>query len=90
MHSEIQSYSDAALSIIPGSLWRHYKSPSGEYYEIISLARVESTEEEVVIYRAQFGECHTWSRPVPDFLAVVLIDGEEKKRFSSVVDCSAV
>ena len=46
--------------IQPGR-YRHYK---GNDYEILGVARHSETEEEVVVYRALYGEGGLWVRPL--------------------------
>ena len=85
MHSVIPPYSLEALSIASGSLWRHYKSPEVENYVVSCVARVESTQEEVVVYRACFGDENIWTRPVTDFLSSATNErGEVVARFLPV------
>lgn len=40
--------------------YRHFK---GNYYELIGLARHSETMEEMVVYRALYGEGGLWVRP---------------------------
>ena len=49
--------------VIPGR-YRHYK---GQEYEVLGVARHSETEEEVVVYRALYGECGLWVRPLGMF-----------------------
>ncbi len=42
----------------------------------------EETEEELVLYRALYGEKGLWVRPLVMFTATVLIDGKEVPRFA--------
>ena len=57
--------------IQPGR-YRHYK---GNDYEVMGVARHSETEEEVVVYRALYGERGLWVRPLAMFLETVLIEG---------------
>ncbi len=59
--------------------YRHYK---GKEYEVIGCARHSETEEEVVVYRALYGDCGLWVRPCAMFLEHVLTDGKPVPRFS--------
>ena len=56
-------------------LYRHYK---GNLYEYIGECLHSETLEEMVIYKALYGEGKTWVRP----------KGSVVKRFASVKDCS--
>lgn len=59
--------------------YRHYK---GKEYEVLGIARHSETLEELVVYRALYGERQLWVRPKDMFLEKVAVDGEEKPRFS--------
>jgi hypothetical protein len=59
--------------------YRHYK---GGLYEAIALARHSETEEELVVYRALYGEHGWWVRPRSMFFAQVLVDGALVPRFA--------
>ena len=63
--------------ITPGT-YRHYK---GNLYEVIDVARHAETEEQLVVYRALYGERGLWVRPLAMFEATVMIDGVERPRF---------
>lgn len=69
--------------IQPGR-YRHYK---GNDYEILGVARHSETEEEVVVYRALYGEGGLWVRPLTMFLETVLIEGQPRPRFQFVAEC---
>ncbi len=58
--------------------YRHYK---GQEYEVIGVAKDSETEEEVVVYRALYGEQGLWIRPTAMFLETVVIDGRPRPRF---------
>ena len=61
--------------------YRHYK---GNLYEVIGVARHSETLEEMVVYRALYGECGLWVRPLGMFLESVEIDGKTVPRFAYV------
>ena len=71
--------SDAAQSLKPGSIYKHYK---GLRYKILGVARHSETLEEMVIYQALYGDYGTWVRPLGMFLEKVTINGQEMLRFS--------
>ena len=48
-------------NIKPHSVWRHYK---GNRYEVIALAKHSETLEDLVVYRALYGEGGVWVRPL--------------------------
>ena len=59
--------------------YRHYK---GQEYEVIGCARHSETEEELVVYRALYGDRGLWVRPVAMFGEQVQLDGKSVPRFS--------
>lgn len=64
--------------------FRHYK---GNEYEYIGECLHSETLEEMVIYRALYGEHKTWVRPKAMFFEdVTLADGRVVKRFEPVSD----
>lgn len=58
--------------------YRHYK---GNEYEVIGCARHSETDEELVVYRALYGDRGLWVRPRAMFMEQVLMDGELVPRF---------
>lgn len=64
--------------IKPG-IYRHYK---GNEYEVIGTARHSETLEEVVVYRALYGEYGLWVRPLAMFAETVVVEGKEVSRFA--------
>jgi hypothetical protein len=64
--------------IKPGR-YRHYK---GQDYEVIGCARHSETEEELVVYRALYGDRGLWVRPIAMFAEQISIDGQSVPRFS--------
>ncbi|MDD4995534.1 MAG: DUF1653 domain-containing protein [Patescibacteria group bacterium] len=61
--------------------YRHYK---GKEYEVIGVAKHSETLEELVVYRAFYGEGQIWVRPLKMFLEEVEVDGKKIPRFSPV------
>lgn len=70
----------APMSLQPGR-YRHYK---GRDYIVIGLARHSETEEELVVYRTDYGDKSLWVRPKAMFLETVIIDGMERPRFEFI------
>ena len=66
--------------ITPGT-YRHYK---GNLYEVVDVARHSETEEQLVVYRALYGERGLWVRPLAMFEETVVVDGVEHPRFAKV------
>ncbi|MDP3997201.1 MAG: DUF1653 domain-containing protein [Candidatus Andersenbacteria bacterium] len=61
--------------------YRHYK---GKEYEVIGVAKHSETLEELVVYRALYGEHQIWARPVVMFLEEVEVYGKKVPRFEFV------
>ncbi|WP_366918003.1 DUF1653 domain-containing protein [uncultured Gimesia sp.] len=61
--------------------YRHYK---GKDYLVIDVARHSETEEEMVVYRQDYGERGLWVRPKGMFLETVVIEGREVARFQFI------
>ena len=66
-----------ATTIRPG-LYRHYK---GNLYEVVGVARHSETGEELVVYRALYGDGGLWARPKGMFAETVTVAGREMARF---------
>ena len=68
--------------IQPGDTVRHFK---GRLYEVLCFARDSETQEDVVVYRALYGERGVWVRPKAMFLSEVdrdkYPDAEQTYRF---------
>ena len=61
--------------------YQHFK---GGRYELIAIARHSETLEEMVVYRALYGEGGVWVRPLSMWSEIVLHEGREVPRFSKV------
>ena len=59
-------------------LYEHYK---GNKYRVLGIAIHSETLEELVVYKALYGEKLIWVRPLKMFLEIVKINGEVKPRF---------
>lgn len=64
-------------TIRPGR-YRHYK---GNEYTVIGIARHSETEEELVVYRQEYGDRSLWVRPRKMFQELVEVEGWEVPRF---------
>ena len=60
-------------------IYQHYK---GGKYQVLGVAIYSETLEEIVIYKALYGEGLTWVRPLKMFLENVEVDGKFIPRFS--------
>ncbi len=63
--------------IKPGR-YRHYK---GKDYQVIGVAKHSETEEDLVVYRALYGACGLWVRPVKMFDEKITSGGKLIPRF---------
>jgi hypothetical protein len=61
--------------------YRHYK---GSEYIVLGVARHSETEEELVVYRQDYGERGLWVRPLAMFLETIEVDGLSVPRFEFV------
>ncbi len=59
--------------------YRHFK---GMEYEVLFVAKHSETLEDMVVYRALYGEGAVWVRPAAMFLETVTKDGREMPRFA--------
>ena len=66
--------------IKPGR-YRHFK---GNEYEGIGLARHSETQEEMVVYRALYGDFGLWVRPARMWNETVERDGKTFRRFTYI------
>lgn len=65
--------------LIVGGRYRHYK---GKKYTVLGVARHSETLEEMVVYRAEYGDHGIWVRPKDMFLETVTVNGETVFRFA--------
>ena len=61
--------------------YRHFK---GKEYEVLGVARHSETEEELVVYRALYGNFGLWVRPVSMWNETVERDGKTFRRFTYI------
>ena len=67
-------------TIRPGR-YRHFK---GNEYEVIGTAHHSETLEEMVVYRALYGEFGLWVRPAAMWNEIVERDGKTFHRFTYI------
>ena len=63
--------------------YRHFK---GNEYQVIGTARHSETLEEMVVYRALYGEGGLWVRPAAMWHETVERDGRVIRRFTYMGD----
>ena len=66
------------MTSVPTGRYRHYK---GRAYTVLGVARHSETQEELVVYRQEYGDHSLWVRPVAMFLETIEIDGQPVPRF---------
>ena len=71
-----------SMPIQPGR-YRHYK---GNEYLVLGVARHSETEEELVVYRQDYGDHGLWVRPLAMFLEQVESNGRQLPRFQHIGD----
>ena len=70
------------MDVIVGGKYRHYK---GNEYVVLAIASHSETEEEMVVYQAQYGEEKIWVRPKSMWNeTITLPDGQLVRRFQLV------
>ena len=68
------------MEITPGK-YRHFK---GNEYEVLYIARHSETLEEMVVYRALYGERGVWVRPASMWNEIIERDGKTFRRFTKI------
>ena len=67
-------------TVQPGR-YQHYK---GKEYTVIGVALHSETQEELVVYRQEYGDHSLWVRPKQMFLEMVKVDDQAVPRFRFV------
>jgi hypothetical protein len=70
------------MQTIEKGKYRHFK---GGEYEVLGIAYHSETGEEMVVYRALYGEQKVWVRPKQMWLETVERDGKRMPRFSPIL-----
>ena len=69
--------------MIETGIYRHFK---GGRYEVIAIAKHSETLEEMVVYRALYGDGGVWVRPASMWEETVERDGKTYQRFTFISD----
>ena len=68
-------------NITVGGKYRHYK---GNEYLVVDIATHSETEEEMVVYKALYGDGKLWVRPLSMWNEKVEVNGKEVLRFTHI------
>lgn len=63
--------------------YRHFK---GNEYEVLFVGRHSETLEEMVVYRALYGDKGVWVRPASMWNDTVERDGKSYRRFTPITE----
>lgn len=66
--------------IKPGK-YKHFK---GNEYEVLMMAKHSETGEDMVVYRALYGDFGIWVRPASMWNEIVERDGQQFQRFTYI------
>ena len=80
MSSKGQLMEESHKNLI-GREFRHFK---GNHYRLEGFAKDSETLEELVVYRALYGEGGLWVRPAQMFFETIERDGRRMKRFELI------
>jgi len=72
---------NSVLEPLPNGRYRHYK---GKEYLVLGIARHSETEEELVVYRQDYGDRGIWVRPRAMFVETIYVNGVAMPRFQWV------
>jgi len=61
--------------------YRHFK---GNEYEVLFIAHHSETLEDMVVYRALYGDKSVWVRPASMWNETIIRDGKTMKRFTYI------
>jgi len=62
-------------------IYKHFK---GNLYEVVAVAKHSETLEDMVVYKALYGDGDVWVRPLSMWDDVVERDGNKFKRFELI------
>ena len=64
-----------------GGIYQHYK---GNMYKVLEIAKHSETLEDMVVYKAMYGEGVVWVRPLSMFEEIIEKDGKMIERFKFI------
>lgn len=67
--------------MIEKGIYKHFK---GNMYEVIGLCKHSETLEDMVVYKALYGDGGLWVRPASMWNEEVMFNGEKVKRFTKI------
>lgn len=62
-------------------IYEHHK---GNLYQVLHLAKHSESEEELIVYRALYGDYGVWVRPLAMFAETVEVNGKAVPRFKLI------
>ena len=69
------------MEVEVGRTYKHFK---GGLYLVLGIGKYSETEEDMVIYKALYGDNLVWIRPLNNFIEVVNKNGQ-KNRFEKII-----
>ena len=66
---------------IKSGKYRHFK---GNEYEVLYIAKHSETGEDMIVYRALYGDFGIWVRPASMWNEVIERDGKKIQRFTYI------
>jgi hypothetical protein len=84
---EIRREKQMEKTIIDPGIYRHFK---GNRYEVIGIAKHSETLEEMVVYKALYGDGGLWIRPVAMWEEFVEVSGKTVRRFEKELSFQAL
>lgn len=75
------------MNKVTKGIYQHFK---GNFYELVDIARYSENLEEMVVYRALYGDFGLWIRPLKMFLENVELSGKKIPRFKFISDADPI
>ena len=69
------------MTNVKSGKYRHFK---GNEYKVFGVAKHSETGEDMVVYKALYGNNELWVRPVEMFLETIERDGKKFQRFEYI------